>query len=118
MTPYEAIEAYLGKPEDYTFNIEDYTGRYGGLINVIGLRHRGLVVSGFSLYNAIQEHFGIELNRWEFMHELVKWCEAYTKSDIEVLNIGVNPIVHGSLQVGNSRYFCIPAERNIRSGLH
>lgn len=111
MTPYEAIEAYLGRPQDSVFNIEDYTGPYGGLINIVGLRHKGLVVSGTTLYNVIQEAYDVTLDRWTFMHELSNWCAAYTNTSRQSLAIGANFIIQGAIQVGNSRYFCVPPGR-------
>ena len=115
MTPKEAIEAYLGRPEDYTFEVDNYLGPNKGLINVIGLRHKGLIIAGNTLYHIIQEHSNVELDRWEFFHELTLWCTKYTRTNKYVQPVGANTIIRGAIKISNSRYFCVPAELGLFS---
>ena len=111
MTPRKALEAYLGEPKDYTFDVNDYLGKNKGLINIVGLKHKGVVVAGATLFQLVQKHNSIKLWRWAFMYELSKWCGAYTGTQHKTKSVGANHIEQGAIQIGNARYYCVPAER-------
>jgi len=113
MTEKQAILEYLGGPTDREFNSDDYLGRYGGLINIVGLRHKGLVVSGTRLYNIVNELHDGQLNKWEFLHELAKWSAKYTGTQRHSKALGkkqVHKIEKGVLHVAPAKYFCVPSE--------
>ena len=107
-TTKDYLYEYLGRPEDYEFDIDEYTGPYGGLINIMGLRHRNIVIAGNNLYRQVCEHFDTKLDRWEFLHELGLWSAAYVKRG--TIHIGKQTITRGQLEWKPTRYYCVPSE--------
>jgi len=99
---------YLGRPEDHRFDPEDYTGSYGGMINILGLRHKGIVIAGNTLYTRVCQYFQVELDRWDFLHELSLWCLRYV--GVTKVQIGKQAIIRGQIAQGSTRYFCVPTE--------
>jgi len=102
----QVLYEYLGSPDEYTFRPEDYMGPYGGVINALGLKYRGLIISGREMYNRVTEYSGRKVDRVEFMQALKEWAMEYIGS--EVYQIGKRFIEQGRLRHGCSRYFCIP----------
>jgi len=100
--------AFLGRPEDHRFNPEDYAGSYGGLINILGLRHKGIVIAGSTLYRKVCKEYDVELDRWDFMHELSLWCIQYV--GVTKVTLGKQHIIRGQIDQGSTRYFCVPAK--------
>lgn len=108
MTEKEAIYDYLGDPLHWPFSPDQYTGPKGGLINLVGLKHLGLVSSGSELYSTICEYYNTNFNRWKFYHELTTWCSRYTGTADQVINIGKQQIRNGVIEVSRAKYFCMP----------
>lgn len=114
MTEREAIEAYFGRP-DQAFDINEYKGPYGGMINVMGLLHKQVIISGQKAYSSVQEAFGIELDRWAFYHAMTEWAAEYTGTTDEVIMVGAHPIQRGTIKHSSSRYFCVPPKQEALS---
>jgi hypothetical protein len=110
MTPYEAIVEYLGQPQDHEFNQDEYLGRYGGMINIVGLRHKGIVMTGGDMYKLVSQHFGVKFNRWDFLQAFNTWCAEYTDTQEEEIPLGKrNVIQKGLIYIEPASYFCVPA---------
>ena len=112
MNAKKAIEEYLGRADECTFDPKELTGPYGGLINVAGLRYRGLIVSGKELLKEVNETFGLQLHLYDFVCALTEWCTKYvgTKDII----IGRRIITQGVIIGHGVHYFCVPPDRGAK----
>lgn len=109
MTIREALYEYFGTPESNDFNEEEFKGRYGGLINAIGLRHKGVIASASTIHVTICNYFKRDFDRWEFLYELTNWCAQYTNTQNKKITIGSGSIHKGIITINKVKYFCVPS---------